>query len=218
MKIRLLIAVTALLAGCAGGPPVPDWQIGAHDALDRAVAAYMGGNSRVETAEWRRAREQLGSTGKVELLIRAELLRCAGRVAALDFTDCAGFDALRTDAQAADLAYAAWLAGRLAPQQAALLPPAQRAVATAGSDVAAAAAQRAIADPLSALVAAGVLLRSGRATPALLEQAVETASAQGWRRPLLAWLEVQARRAEQAGQSEAAQRLRRRIALVSAAA
>lgn len=218
MKIRLLIAITTLLAGCAGGPPVPDWQMSAHDALDRAVAAYMGGNGRVEAAEWRRAREQLGSTGKVELLIRAELLRCASRVAALDFTDCAGFEALRADAQAADLAYAGWLAGRLDAGQAALLPPAQRAVATAGSDSAAAVAQQAIADPLSALVAAGVLLRSGRATPALLEQAVETASAQGWRRPLLAWLEVQARRAEQAGQSEAAQRLRRRIALVAAAA
>jgi hypothetical protein len=42
---------------------------------------------------------------------------------------------------------------------------------------------------------------------------MDTASAQGWRRPLLAWLNVQAQRAEQGGDSEEAARLRRRIAL-----
>ena len=40
------------------------------------------------------------------------------------------------------------------------------------------------------LVAAGVLLQTGRADPGVIAQAVDTASAQGWRRPLLAWLGV----------------------------
>jgi hypothetical protein len=44
-----------------------------------------------------------------------------------------------------------------------------------------------------------------------LTQAVETASSQGWRRPLLAWLGVQALRAEQAGDTDEAKRLRRRM-------
>ena len=70
--------------------------------------------------------------------------------------------------------------------------------------------------PLSRLVAAAVLLRRGDATPASLQTAVDTASAQGWRRPLLAWLGVQALRAEQAGAADEAARLRRRIALVEA--
>ena len=88
-------------------------------------------------------------------------------------------------------------------------------MAAAGSDVAAVSAVQAIADPLSRLVASGVLLRAGRATPQLLADAVETASAQGWRRPLLAWLGVQAMRAEQAGDSAEAQRIKRRIDLVT---
>ena len=74
---------------------------------------------------------------------------------------------------------------------------------------------KSIADPLSRLVAAGVLFRSGRASPEVLVLASDTASAQGWRRPLLAWLGVQAVRAEQAGAVEEAQRLRRRMALVA---
>ena len=40
----------------------------------------------------------VASTGKPELVIRAELVRCAARVAALVFDACAGFDKLRQDA------------------------------------------------------------------------------------------------------------------------
>jgi hypothetical protein len=43
--------------------------------------------------------------------------------------------------------------------------------------------------------------------------AINTASAQGWRRAVLAWLNVQLQRAEQAGDTAEAERLRRRIKL-----
>ena len=223
MKRTIVIAV--LLAGCGSNPPVPDWQMNAHSSIERATAAYMSGNGRVEAAETARVREALSSTGKVDLIIRAELIRCAARVASLVFEDCTGYDKLAVDASPADRAYAAYLAGRLsgpepAPQASdrsaadiALLPEQHRAVAAASTDVAAASAVQTIADPLSRLIASGVLLRAGRATPQLLADAVDTASAQGWRRPLLAWLGVQARRAEQAGDIAEAQRIKRRIAL-----
>ena len=44
--------------------------------------------------------------------------------------------------------------------------------------------------------------------------AADTASAQGWRRPLLAWLDVQARLADERGDAAEAARLRRRMGLV----
>ena len=53
-----------------------------------------------------------------------------------------------------------------------------------------------IADPLARLVAAGAQFKASRITPAGIALAVDTASNQGWRRPLLAWLGVQAQRAE----------------------
>ena len=209
------LTALALLAGCGNNPPLPDWQMNAHSSLDRAQAAYMEGNAKVEVAEFSRARASLASTGQPGLVIRAELLRCAGHVAALAFHDCPGFEQLRPDASAADRAYAAYLSGRASAQDAALLPPQHQPVTAAGNDAAAAAAVQAIADPLSKLVASGVLLRAGRASPAVLAGAVEAASAQGWRRPLLAWLGVQAQRAEQAGDAQEAARLRRRIALAA---
>jgi hypothetical protein len=207
MKYAVLLA-TALLAACASGPKTPDWQLEAKGAMDRSVAAYMEGNSRVELAELARARSQLSRTGRADLLATAELLHCATRVASLVFEPCAGFETLRQDAAPAERAYADYLRGQLQPQGIALLPPQQRAAA-AGD----AAAFKGMADPLSQLVAAGVLLQGGKASPAVIAQAIDSASSQGWRRPLLAWLGLQAQRAEQGGDTDEAARLRRRIAL-----
>lgn len=210
-RILSFLALLAL-AACSSGPKAPDWQMEAKTAMERAVAAYLEGNSRVEAQEFARVRSELSSTGRSDLMARAELLRCASRVASLVLEPCAGFEVLRPDAPAAERAYADYLAGQLQPQDLALLPAPQRGAAAAGAD-ADAAALKAMADPLSQLVAAGVMFRAGRASPAVLQQAVDTASGQGWRRPLLAWLGVQLQLAEKGGDTEAAAHLRRRIAL-----
>lgn len=199
-----------LLAGCSSKPPVPDWQMNAQAAASKATEAYLSGKSRVEQLEWERARAEVARTGRVDLLARLELMRCAAQVASLEVGPCERFEALRPDAAAPERAYADYLAGRVSPQQLPLLPEAQRKVAAVGE----AATLAGIEDPLSRLVAAGVLFQAGRASPAVMAAATETASAQGWRRPLLAWLLLQAQRAEAAGDTEAAAALRRRVGIV----
>ena len=75
-----------------------------------------------------------------------------------------------------------------------------------------------IKDPLSRLVAAGVLLRGGAAGPALLQQGADTASEQGWRRPLMAWLLLQLKAAQQSGDAEQQAQLQRRLKLLETSA
>ncbi len=208
--LALLLVVS--LAACSNAPRTPDWQIEAKGALDRAIAAYLTGNTRVEQAEATRARQQLASTGRADLLAAAELRQCAARVASLVWEACAGFDTLRQDATPAQHAYADYLRGQVSAASVALLPLPQRAAATRTD--ADGSALQGMEDPLSLLVAAGMLLQSGKANPVIIEQAVATASAQGWRRPLLAWLGVQLQRARQAGQTFDAERISRRIELV----
>jgi hypothetical protein len=209
-RVAFAVSIVLALAGCGNRPPAPDWQMNAHDALQRAGAAWLAGDARVEAAEFARARAEVARTGRADLLARVELTRCAWRVAGLDFADCSGYAALAADAAAPERAYAAYLAGTATPADAALLPEAHRGVPAGGAEAVAR-----IDDPLARLVAAGVVLRSGKATPSLLVLASDTASAQGWRRPLIAWLELQARRAADAGQADEAARLRRRIELVA---
>lgn len=206
----LLFAAALALVACAGSPPAPDWQATAHGALRGFEKAWLEGRTRVAEQEFARARTALAATGRAELVARAELVRCAARVASLELDDCPGYRSLAADAAEAERAYAAYLAGTAKAGEIALLPAHHRAVASGDPG-----ALAAIEDPLARLVAAGVLFRQGRITPPGIALAVDASSANGWRRPLLAWLGVQEKRAEQAGDRAAAEAIRRRIRLVA---
>jgi hypothetical protein len=218
MKFAGLLLFTSLLAACASGPAPPAWQADAKAAIDRSTAAYLAGETKASDAEMALARRALTSTGRTDLLARAELMQCAARVASLVFEPCERFESLRADAPAAERAYADHLVAREgARDDIARLPTAQQAAATAvaGGDATPASVQG-IDDPLARLIAVAVLFQASKASPSLIDVAAETASSQGWRRPLLGWLKVQAMRAEKAGDAAETQRLQRRIALVEA--
>ena len=167
----------------------PDWQSNSHSALNAFQSYYLKGDTRAAGLEFDRAVAELRSTGRGDLIARAELVRCAVRASSLEFDNCPGFEKLRADAGAEELAYADFLSGKNE--------------------------RTATDDPLSRLVSQGVRFNSGKATPEGISAAVDIASAQGWRRPLLAWLGVQEKRAEAAGDRESLVRIRRRMALVS---
>ena len=189
-RLRDSLALIFLLAaGCGGGPQAPDWQENASQALQSFQRQYLAGHTAVAESEFKAARAELARTGRADLLARAELVRCAVRAASLEFDDCPGFEALRYGARPEELAYAAYLSGK-------------------GS-------HRPGDDALGRLVAHAVSLKNGSINPAGIAAAVDIASAQGWRRPLLAWLGVQEKRAADAGDSETAARIRRRIDLIS---
>jgi hypothetical protein len=181
--------VFLFLSACGGGPVAPAWQSDAANALNAFQSYYLKGDTRAAQIEFERARTELQSTGRGDLVARAELIRCATRVASLEFDNCPGFEKLRAEAGAEELAYADFLFGKNE---------------RTGTD-----------DPLSRLVSHGVKFNSGKATPEIISAAIEISSSQGWRRPLLAWLGVQEKRAEAAGDRAAAERIRRRIELVS---
>ena len=219
MRRTLVIAASlcaaTLLNACSNNPPVPGWKLNAQSALERGTNAYLEGRSAIAEREFAGARAEIARTGRPDLLARAELMRCAAQVASLAFEPCAAFDALRADAQPPELAYAAYLAGRITPEQAAQLPPQHRALVVAGpSETATVSALQAMPEPLARQIGAGVLLQSGRANPPVIALAIDNASAQGWRRPLLAWLNVAAQRAQAAGDTAALDALRRRITMV----
>jgi hypothetical protein len=188
-RFRDSLALIALLAGCAGGPQAPDWQAAAAQALQAFERLYFAGSTDAAEAQFKAARSELARTGRADLVARAELVRCAVRVASLEFDDCPGFESLRYGASPQELEYASYLLGK--------------------------GAYKAADAPLSRLVAYAVSLRNGTINPTGISAAVDVASAQGWRRPLLAWLAVQEKRAADAGDSETAARIRRRIELIS---
>ncbi|MEW6514139.1 MAG: hypothetical protein AB1443_09070 [Pseudomonadota bacterium] len=205
---RMLCIALLLLAGCAGGPSTPDWQVYTHGALAAHTRAWLAGDTRVAARELAIARREAGRTGSAEPLARVELTACAALIASLDAADCPAAQPLLQDAGAEVHAYAAYLAGQWDGLDREKLPPAQRGV-PAATDVA--AQLQSIDDPLSRLVAAALLLRAGRLAPEGIDLAIDTASKQGWRRPLLAWLGFDRDRRLAAGDRAGAAERQRRI-------
>ena len=215
--VGLSLATALSIAGCSSAPPQPDWKINAQGALQRGTAAYLEGRSAIAEREFASARAEVARTGRVDMMARVELTRCAAQAASLAFEPCTAFDALRADAPAAELAYAAYLAGTASADDLPQLPAHHRAIAVVGtSESDAVAALQAMPDAVARQVGAAVLLETGRASPPVIALAIDNASAQGWRRPLLAWLTIAAQRAQLAGDGAAVDALRRRIALVEA--
>ena len=213
---RVMAAISVLaISACGNQTPAPDWALSAEAAAQKATQAYLQGQQRVEALQWQKARDAVAGTGQLAQAAKLELMRCAAQVASLDWNACPDYEALAQDASQQEQAYARYLQGRPQAGDTELLPEAQRAVARqllgGGSGVAAVAE---IKDPLSRLVAAGVLLRGGAVVPALLQQGVDTASEQGWRRPLMAWLLLQLKAARQGGDAEQQAQLQRRLKLL----
>jgi hypothetical protein len=205
-----LLGAAVLLAGCAT-QPAPEWQANAHSALQRATRAYLAGADRVATAEWRLAQTELARTAQPEQVFRGVVLNCAVHQSALQLHHCTPAHAVQQQASAADAAYVRYLSAAHQLSDVPLLPAAQQAVAAAllAGDVPNLAS---ITDSLSRLVAASVVLQQRGPNPALLQTAVDTASAQGWRKPLLAWLQLQMQYAQQQGDTALVHQVERRIA------
>jgi len=225
--LTTLTATLLLLGACASTAPPPDWQSQAFTALKSYTAAYLSGNTRMAEVEFERARTEIARTGRPDLMARIELLRCATQVASLVMTPCAGYRALAVDAAPAEQAYASFITGRWTSLEVARLPLHYQALvkqsqAQARQDVDPELPMNAsshsqlnqIEDPLARLVAAGALIQREPLSTADIDQAVETASSQGWRRPLLGWLGVQLKRNQTIGNAEAAAAIKRRIDLV----
>jgi len=210
MKVLFAILMLGLVGCVSKDMPPPNWQLNAHSSLNSSVTAYLVGNTKIANLEFARVRAEIASTGRTDVLARVELVRCAAYVASLESKDCVAFQKLLNDAADSERVYADYLAGRWVDLNTALLPIQHRGVVAGEDEV-----LSSIEDPLSRLVAAGVLFKLGRTTPDLVILAVKTASDQGWRRPLLAWLGVAIRRAEELGNNKEVLRIQRRIDLVT---
>ncbi|OGB39402.1 MAG: hypothetical protein A2461_05730 [Burkholderiales bacterium RIFOXYC2_FULL_59_8] len=228
MRHFLPLTATLLLVACASAPPPPEWQSQSFSAIKSYTAAYLSGNTRVAEVEFERAKAEVARTGRPDLMARIELLRCATQVASLVMNPCAGYRAVAQDAAPAEQAYASFIAGRWDTLQAAQLPMHYHALVTQTQAQVGQTAKpeqdanapnqnklNQIEDPLARLVAAGALIQTRPLSTTDINLAVETASGQGWRRPLLAWLGVQLKRHQTIGNAEAAAGIQRRIDLVS---
>lgn len=210
MRRAASFLVVLVLAGCANQALPPEWLLTADTAINSHAQLWLEGRDKLATRQLAVAREAISRTGDASQQARVELHACAVRLASLQGGQCPAFLPLALDAGQAENAYAAYLAGQLATADSQFLPENQRQAWQNPQSL------KNIKEPLPLLVAAAALLEAGRLPPENIALAIETAAAEGWRRPLLAWLSLEKERLHQAGDQTGSEAIERRIERVLA--
>ena len=192
MKKLLWMAVFLLLAGCGTTKPTPSWFSTGSSQLDNYKKHYLGGQDKIAALEFNDALKEIKKSGDLEILGRAYLIRMALQTAALQDLTSAEYEQIKAvQPSPANENFYAFLQGKIAQVDEKMLPGQYlnfiEALRRQEADLRLRAIEQ-LDDPLSRLIAVGILLRLGQENEALLNKAVATASAEGWKKALIAYL------------------------------
>lgn len=214
MKPLYILLCLSTLAACSSGPTVPDWQIDTQAAMARYTQYYLQGRSQLAVASFAQSRAATAATGDIAAVAHLELVKCGVQTASLDLSACTPYTELAATATTpTDAAYYQFIRGQWTGLNSATLPHQYASLleAAAASTDSSNARLMQISDPLSRLVAIGVMIERNQFNLKTLQIATDTAAAQGWRRPLLAYLLLQKKNLTEATQL---QQIQSRIEIV----
>jgi hypothetical protein len=178
---------------CASPSQIPAWKNNATAYLEDYKIGFLTGKEGPNEPHFAKARRELSSGNDLHLLSVAYLTKYALHAASLENFETSEFARLyRLEPTPAHMAYCHLLKGNFSAVEPTLLPPQYQGFlrAALSGDVKIALREiSSIHDPLSRLIACGIWTRYFPSDENLLQMAIQTASAQGWRRPLLAYLE-----------------------------
>ena len=214
MKNVLLVALAVLLSACGGKPPAPDWKLDSISLIEKYKKAELKGENKLADRYFEQALAAAGSAARLEETAKLQLIRCATRQASLSFEPCTGYlELAKFGTSAEDEAYHRFLGGQRDSLDSSKLPAQYRDFASNRDAAKNLGLLQKIDDPLSRLIAASVAAMRKQADEATLSLAAETASEQGWRKPLLVYLKLLESRADERGDTAGLEKLRARIRL-----
>ena len=215
-KILCLLSILLLFAGC-GPKPLP-WIAAGYQRMENFKTDFLTGRPPIVTdMHFQKAVEEIKKSGDLDLLGKVWLTRMALQVAVLDEPEDGDYPKIEAaESVPVNRNFYLFLKGDAAADGA-LLPAQYRtffAALNGGNAAETGAAVAKIDDPLSRLIAAGLAVRRAE-NEALLLTAVETASRNGWKRALLAWLKRLGAFYEASGEAAKAAAVRQRIDLIA---
>lgn len=215
MKNLLLISLALLLSACGGRPAVPDWKRDSVSLIEKYKQAELKGENKLAERYFEQALDAAGSAAKLEESARLQLIRCATRQASLAFEPCNAYlQYARLAFNAENDAYYRFLTGQWDKLDAGKLPAQYREFLANRDPAKNFGVLQKIDDPLPRLIATSLAVLHKQADDATLNLAAETASEQGWRKPLLVYLKLLENRAALREDKATLEILRTRIRLV----
>ena len=215
MRNVLLISLAVLLSACGGSPPAPDWKKDSTSLIEKYRKAELKGENKLAERYFEQSLDAAGSAAKLEETARLHLIRCATRQASLSFEPCTGYlEFARFGASAEDEAYHRFITGQWDKLDSGKLPAQYRDFLANRDTAKNLPILQKIDDPLSRLIAISAAVMRKQADDATLNLAADTASEQGWRKPLLVYLKLLENRASLKEDKTGLEKLRARIKLV----
>lgn len=218
-KIFCLFFFLLLLGGCSS-KPTPGWIAAGNRQLEIFKSHFLTGEQPLVTERhFQKAVEEIKKSGDLDLLGKAWLTRMALQVAVLGEMEEGEYGKIAAvQPVPANRNFYLFLTGDPAAVDGALLPEQYRSFLKTLREGGVVKAEKAINamedDPLSQLIAAGLAVRRHMENEAILRIAMNTASRNGWKRALLAWLERLRTFYEATGDSAKAAAVRQRIELI----
>ncbi len=217
-RILALLVLFLCLAGCSS-KPAPAWIAAGHQQLETFKKDYLTGRPPLVTElHFKMATEEIKKSGNLDLLGKAWLTRMALQAAALQQIEEGEYGKIEAaSAVPANRNFYLFLTGKSGQVDDALLPAQYRPFLKAfqkGNSADIIWNIKEIEDPLSRLIAAGIAVRNVPENESLLLVAAETASQNGWKRALIAWLERLRLFHERSGEVAKAATVRQRIDLI----
>jgi len=191
-KTICLMMFSILLVGCGSSKPVPDWTDASFNQLDNYKKSYLSGKELIAEAYFNKAVDEIKSSGDLDILARAYLTKYACQVAVLEAFDDREY--LKIEAVEPVLQnknFHGFLKGAFDNVDEKLLPQQYEGFLRAFKSGKKEDVAREISkmdNPLSKLIAVGLLVKKNKVEEIDLKLAIDIASQNGWKKPLLAYL------------------------------
>lgn len=212
-----LISCLFLLWGC-GLKSIPEWRTASFNHLEQYKKYFLTGREQLAAIHFQKAVNELKGSGNLSLLMTVYLTRSALHVAILEAPQGEEYLEIAKVWPSDDHQdYYFLLEGRFAEIQKSSLPTSYQDLVTTieeGNAKRITETIRNIQDDLSRLIAIGVVVRYGVVNEAILTQAVDLASVNGWRKPLLIYLNRLKSFYETTGKRDQAEIIRLKIELL----
>jgi len=209
-----IMVVFLCLGGCAS-KAIPQWQTASFNHMETFKQYYLAGDEKNAERYFSKAIAEIKTSGRMDILAKGYLTKYAVQAATLDVIS--GTEFLEINNVCPDrinMNFYTFLTGNFDTVDNEILPPRYKHFILTFQDGTLDDLNHDITqikDPLSRLVTVGLTIKHRRYNEATLKIALNTASVEGWKRALVAYLKQIQSLYENTGHTEKAERIKKQL-------
>lgn len=206
---KILFALALLFSGCSS-QPAPAWQQDGNTTMTNFINAHMEGNDKFAQNYYAKLVESLKLTADPDIMVIAPLTKCAMNIALFEDYGCSDAEPyLPALKKKENIRYLNFVSGRKTD-----LPSRYNDlnVSVCSAEVVNLKIKK-LDEPLSKIIGSSVAVRNKCYDENTLMNAIDTASAEGWKRTVLVYLDLLLKFYEEKGYAKKAEAVAKRIEL-----